>query len=107
MKVVRTVLHKAAQNSAFNQWRDFFGVSTTILSLHLCARKYACWYSTAANRLSPKNWQVPGKRGTVHVDLAQGNYGHFSGYATYQELTGAEQLVLVSNLVRAGQLAAL
>jgi len=40
-KMVRTVLHKAAQSTAFNQWRDFFGVSATISSLHLYAKKYA------------------------------------------------------------------
>jgi len=54
MKVVRIVLHKVAQSTAFNQWRDFFGASTTILSLHLGGGKYAYWNPIDANRLSPK-----------------------------------------------------
>src|SRR5260370_41506662 len=57
-KMVRTVLHKAAQSTAFNEWRDFFGVSATISSLHLYAKNMP----TAANILSSKlgsAWKPP------------------------------------------------
>src|SRR5882762_9607004 len=50
MKVVRTVLHKVAQSTAFNQWEDFFGASATISSLHLHAKNIP----TASNILSSK-----------------------------------------------------
>ena len=57
MNVVRTVLHKVAQSTAFNQWRDFFGVSATISSLHLHVKNMPL-----PRIYYPQNWQVPGKR---------------------------------------------
>ena len=50
MNVVRTVLHKVAQSTAFNQWRDFCGASATISSLQLHPKNMP----TAANILSSK-----------------------------------------------------
>jgi hypothetical protein len=50
MNVVRTVLHKFAQSTAFNQWRDFCGASATISSLHLHAKNIP----TPSNILSTK-----------------------------------------------------